>query len=406
MTAVDRLHSLDAVRAFALLAGVVLHATVSFLPGLGATGWPIADRSPSVALGVTFYVIHIFRMTLFFLVAGFFGRMLLQRDGARGFIRNRAKRIVAPLVVGWMAVLPLLVAALAWGASKAGTSADQLLQPPDVPLWFPLTHLWFLYVLLWLYAATLLTRWGLRRLVERRAAASPWIDRAVARLIRSRFSPVLLGAPLCASLIASPTWSAWFGIPTPDQSLIPNHSAAIAFSTAFALGWLLHRQSDLLAVFEARWQSHLLIAVTLTIACLSLIGPIPAFTPTPSGWTTWLYAACYTTAVWLWTFSLIGAARRFFWQASPARRYIADASYWIYLAHLPLVFLLQVAVQDRPWHWLLKFPLILIVTLVLLLASYHFLVRPTRIGEVLNGRRYPRRTPKAAPVGAGAAPST
>jgi uncharacterized membrane protein len=30
----DRYHALDAVRAFALLAGIVLHSTLSFLPGM------------------------------------------------------------------------------------------------------------------------------------------------------------------------------------------------------------------------------------------------------------------------------------------------------------------------------------------------------------------------------------
>ena len=57
MTTHERLHSLDAVRGFALLAGVALHAAVSFLPGFAVTGWPIADNSPSVPLGVTFFVI-------------------------------------------------------------------------------------------------------------------------------------------------------------------------------------------------------------------------------------------------------------------------------------------------------------------------------------------------------------
>ncbi len=34
MSTHDRLHALDAVRAFALLLGVVFHAGFSFLPGL------------------------------------------------------------------------------------------------------------------------------------------------------------------------------------------------------------------------------------------------------------------------------------------------------------------------------------------------------------------------------------
>ena len=89
----ERFHSLDAVRAGALLAGIVLHATMSFLPGFGALNWPMADASTSTTLGVTFFVLHIFRMALFFMIAGFFGRMLHQRLGTRGLIRNRLRSI-------------------------------------------------------------------------------------------------------------------------------------------------------------------------------------------------------------------------------------------------------------------------------------------------------------------------
>ena len=44
-----RLHALDAVRAFALLSGLVLHAAMSFMPGLAAVGFP-ADSSQSDTL--------------------------------------------------------------------------------------------------------------------------------------------------------------------------------------------------------------------------------------------------------------------------------------------------------------------------------------------------------------------
>jgi len=58
--------------------------------------------------------------------------------------------------------------------------------------------------------------------------------------------------------------------------------------------------------------------------------------------------------------------------------------------HLPVVFGLQLLMANWALHWSVKFPLILTAAMGLLLPSYHFLVRPTVIGEVLNGRRYPR----------------
>lgn len=103
----EGLHALDAVRGFALLAGIVFHASLSFLPG-PAPLWIVGDVERSASLGVLFYVLHIFRMTAFFLIAGFFGRTVLHRQGMGGFVRDRLKRIALPLVVFW----PILIAGI------------------------------------------------------------------------------------------------------------------------------------------------------------------------------------------------------------------------------------------------------------------------------------------------------
>ena len=72
------------------------------------------------------------------------------------------------------------------------------------------------------------------------------------------------------------------------------------------------------------------------------------------------------------------------------RRYLADASYWIYLAHLPLVMALQVAMSRVQWPWFVEFALTLAVAMALLLISYDLFVRNGFIGAWLNGRRKPR----------------
>ena len=48
------------------------------------------------------------------------------------------------------------------------------------------------------------------------------IDRVVPALMSARLMFLLAAVPLAAALYATPEWQAWFGIPTPDQSLIPN----------------------------------------------------------------------------------------------------------------------------------------------------------------------------------------
>ena len=94
--------------------------------------------------------------------------------------------------------------------------------------------------------------------------------------------------------------------------------------------------------------------------------------------------------MWSWSFAIVGLALRYLAGYSAMRRYVADASYWLYLIHVPIVFALQIMLSQLPWPGLLKFALILGISFPLMFASYHYFVRSTFIGGVLNGRRYPR----------------
>ena len=70
----ERVHGLDGLRGAALLLGVVLHATLSFFP---AQIWIVADDQKSVWASGLFFVIHLFRMGSFFLIAGLFALSLI-----------------------------------------------------------------------------------------------------------------------------------------------------------------------------------------------------------------------------------------------------------------------------------------------------------------------------------------
>ena len=140
MTDSDRLHALDAVRGSALLLGLVLHSTMSFILPV-----PVADNSPSTTLAVIFYVIHIFRMAVFYFIAGFFAHMVFHRRGLRSFVRDRAKRIGIPLVAGWLVIAPPTIAIVIWGLVRT-FGLETLQNAGDQSQGgFPWTHLWFLY---------------------------------------------------------------------------------------------------------------------------------------------------------------------------------------------------------------------------------------------------------------------
>ncbi len=392
MSTSDRLHALDAVRAFALLLGVVFHAGFSFIPGMIPGIWAFNDNSPSVAISVLLFTSHIFRMSLFFFIAGFFARMMFERKGARGFWSNRSTRILVPLIAGWVVIFPALAAVWVWGLTKTfggALPAAPANAPAPPPGAFPLTHLWFLYYLLVLYAIVLVGRTIVVRL-DRSGSIRGFADAVIRGAIRSGTAAVVLAMPLTLALYFHADWVIWFGIPTPDRSLIPELTSLVCFGTALAFGWLVHRQIDLLQVWKKQWAAHLAVALGATAVCVWIAGSTPSFVPRAPGLEKLAFAFTYSLAIWCWSFAIVGAATRFLAHASDRVRYVADASYWIFLVHLPIVAAMQVLVGPLPWHWSLKFPAILAVSFAVLFLSYHTLVRSTFIGQVLNGRRYPR----------------
>jgi glucans biosynthesis protein C len=388
----ERLHALDAVRGGALLLGIIVHMSMSFWP---IPLWPIRDNDPSNALLVSFLVMHIFRMSLFFVIAGFFARLLFEKRGPRGFVADRAKRIGIPLVVGWPLLFAAFIGVIIWSAIRAGTldTLQQQAQPPLTWSTFPLLHTWFLYVLLWLYGGTLGVV-ALVKLVDRKGRIVKVADGFVRAIVKTQLAPIVLGLPLFAVFAFEQSWIQWGGIRTPDMGFVPNLAACVGFTTAFGFGWLLHRQIDLLSVWRRWWPLHLTAAAALSLVCLSYsaLAADPAGIAELSLASRLLSSAVYPVAIWTWSFGLIGLATASLTKENRTIRYLADSSYWVYLIHLPVAMVFQVLFANVAWPWFVKFPLMLAIAMALMLLSYQLLVRNTFIGSVLNGKRIPGKS--------------
>ena len=100
-----RYHDLDALRAFAMLLGILLHAVLSFNQ---TPIWPAQDNFQDAKFQIVNNSIHGFRMQLFFLVSGFFASMMWLKRGTAGLIWHRFKRILLPLVVFSLFIIPAL----------------------------------------------------------------------------------------------------------------------------------------------------------------------------------------------------------------------------------------------------------------------------------------------------------
>lgn len=90
---------------------------------------------------------------------------------------------------------------------------------------------------------------------------------------------------------------------------------------------------------------------------------------------------------WLMTFGMIGLFRTLHSTESRAMRYVSDSSYWLYLAHLPLIIVAQFVVRNVALPSLFKFTIVCVTVSVFLLGCYQLFVRYTLIGSILNGPR-------------------
>jgi peptidoglycan/LPS O-acetylase OafA/YrhL len=387
--AAPRYHALDGLRGAMMLLGIYLHVVVAYAP-LG--GWPFKQPELTGSLIGTVVFIHIFRMPVFYVMAGFFAALLYARYGVRRAIANRAYRIVVPFVVGWLIVFPLVILLQGWGKLGLARTWAGILAG-TVPSWAHPLHLWFLEYLLVFYCLALV--------VVPAAAALPtgWraaFTRCFRAAVSSAWAPALFAVPSFLALL--PMRYPGFDDP---PGFVPAPRIVIAYAIPFAFGWLLYHSVDLLDVLRRRAWTHALWVLGagggfMILVALYFLGYIRE----PAGWS-WLFfvsRALHAVALWGLIFAITGLFLRYLSGPNAAWRYLCDSSYFLYIAHMPVVMALQIALLAVAIPPLAKAAIVLVAATAVLLAMYHYLVRPTAIGAVLNGRRYPIRAAVAAPA--------
>ena len=169
-----------------MMLGIVLHAAMFYLASPPPAVPPIVDRNNSAVFDVVLAFIHGFRMPTFFVVAGFFTALLAEKRGVAATYKDRARRVLAPLLAGVLTILPLTVLFMLDFLLAARFGSHRLLPDPDalkaldremraigMPQGqIPLVHLWFLYYLCYFYLLIPV----LRPLVARGAKVNLEID--------------------------------------------------------------------------------------------------------------------------------------------------------------------------------------------------------------------------------------
>lgn len=386
-----RLHYLDATRAFALLLGIVFHASLSFMPVF--IGWAVMDESTSYIAGGFALISHTFRMALFFLIAGFFSAMVLHKTRTRDFLQSRAVRLGVPFIVGWLVLRPLLVSGWVAGGQSMRGDADisaslsqgfaSLTNLPNEL--FVGTHLWFLYYLILFTLSAIALRSCVLRSPRLHEATLVLGNKLVRFLTGAKSAPLLLAVPTACCL----WWMNHWGIDTPDKSLVPLWPVFCLYFGCFLIGWAFQHNRE-------RFQVYSRLSLSNSVFALISISVLIALTPYESQpgyecylWIKALFGLAYGITMWTLIPLTLGLCKKLFSSPKAWISYLSDASYWLYLIHLPLVVALQIAVAELPLHWSVKLAAVCAGTVIIGLGLYEIGVRKTRLGRLLNGRKQP-----------------
>lgn len=364
-----------------MLLGVLLHSAVAYMPTkVTHMLWPVAEGQTSWVCDVVFWGTHTFRLPLFFFLSGFFTEQLFQARGPRGFIEQRVRRLLIPYLGAAVTVLPatLLVFSLGW-VIAARCTWEQLrhpLTPFDSELqanFFNPGHLWFLLDLMILTVAYCLCRMELSEQHSSEHSRRIWS-------LGAWGTPILVAAPSAMLLWGSPRSLTEF-----HNSFLPDSERLLYYGLYFTIGAAAYRMRDSFVVAIRHPRLHLSMAAVAVTASLLVFRPVVA--ESAGLWTRGLYSWSVALSAWCSILGLLGVVIRAPRADRASIRYLADASYWMYLVHLPIVGLTQIALHPLDWAAELKMFATFGVAVFLSLSSYAIFVRHSVIGLFLHGRR-------------------
>ncbi|MGH1339297.1 MAG: acyltransferase family protein [Aureispira sp.] len=377
----SRLHALDALRAVMMLLGLVIHTVSTYT----VDDYGNAALLKDVANAHWIYDIinnwiHLFRMPIFFIIAGFFGALLYYERSPESMLKNRFKRIVVPFIVFLLVLWPFVAASvfaalIAFDIPFPDTGGDGSAEIGLRAL-LPMNtfHLWFLYYL----SIMSFVAFGIAKLFD----FFPNVTRVFSKFWRPVINNIILRMSIPILVLLGVLWLLQETWGQASVDLIPALNSVAFYSLFYLFGWLLFHHKDLLPKLQQG-------ALTLTVIG-TLLYFIYYYLSHQSNFVLNIEYSALLNALASWALSMgiTGLFLKHRQTYSSRWRYISDASYWVYLIHLPIVILLPALLTSVPLPTFIKVLFTIGVASVICFWTYKRWVRGTAIGEFLNGQRY------------------
>ena len=387
-----RLYFLDWVRILAFFLLIAYHVGMYYV----TWGWHV--KSPFASTGPEPFMMMSspWRLGLLFFIGGVAASVMLGKSGIKAFLKRRSMRLLVPLVFGMVVVVPPqayfeVVEKLGY-AGGYGDFMKRYLQGYQgfcqdgclkLPTW---NHLWFV-AYLWIYTMLL------GAIV---AALGPRFDRVASRLGALLHGWKLIVLP--AALLAAARIALVEHFPT-NHSVVGDWCNHAMSFIPFLLGALVARVPGFWARLPAlRWHALAIAATCWTVWVMWANVTWDVATPEAVAVLRPIVYAAYALMAWSATVAACGFAARHLDHDGPARRYLNEAIFPVYILHQTLIVVLAHAMKPLRVAPGLEALMLVVLTVTLSFGIFE-VVRRVRLLRPLFGLA-PQRA--AAPAAAAA----
>lgn len=375
---------LDWLRIMAIIGVLVFHSAMAFV---AEWEWHIKNKETSNILMEFNFWLSRFRMPLLFFISGTVCYFMLRKKTGLSFIGLRIRRLLIPLIVGMLVIVPPQIYMERLSQGFTGNYADFY---PTIFTTGPYPsgnlswhHLWFiLYLFIYDVLFTPVFVWLISDKGKRFLQKLNW-------LASGKFIYLLI--------LPSVIWYSSMALDHPrTHNLVDDWNSIVYWLLFLLVGFLCIVHPLFMDSIERNRR------ISLGLAFLSIIAinyfrwngiePWDTIPGWRSDWRTYGYLALTPVTAWAWVLTAIGYGKKYLNKPHKSLEYLNQAVYPFYILHQTVIVIVVYYVVQTQESILSKYLFTTIVSLIISMTILHVFIRPYGVMRFLFGMKPKQKT--------------
>lgn len=370
---------LDWLRILAIFGVLIFHSAMPFGAELE---WHIRNKETSNLFLEMILWLHLFRMPLLFFISGTVSYFMLQNRTGGGFIGLRVRRLLIPVILGILVIVPPQVYLERVTQGFKGNFWQFYSQmfttgayPKGNLSWH---HLWFVvYLLIYDIVFAPLFVWIISARGAAFRSALQWLEKGK-RVYLLTVPGIVLFAALARQY--------------PETNDLVHDYCYFFYWLCFLLpGFICMVQPALMNSLENNRRTSFLVALLSIIAINYFRWNDRQPWDVLANWEhdprTYAYIALKAICAWGWVLTAIGYGKKYLDKPHPSLNYLNQAVYPFYILHQTIIVILAYYVVQTTDTIGAKYLFIVITTFIISMGIYHLLIKPYPVCRFLFGMK-------------------